>query len=91
MAWPLYAVGVFKGWCLEGWLLFRAGITVNVAIARVGCKSYKGTTMRFFDWHQRPTEWWLDRLGMKSYAALWFAYLKGVVTTLFVLWVFGYW
>ena len=46
--------------------------------------------MRFFDWHQRQTEWWLDRLGMKSYAALWFAYLKGVVTTLFVLWVFGY-
>ena len=46
--------------------------------------------MRFFDWHQRQTEWWLDRLGMKSYAALWFAYLKGVVTTLFVLWVLGY-
>jgi hypothetical protein len=46
--------------------------------------------MRFFDWHQRQTEWWLDRLGMTPYAALWFAYLKGVVTTLFVLWVLGY-
>lgn len=77
-------------WCLERWLLFRAGITVNGAIARVGCKRSKGTTMRFFDWHQRQTEWWLDRLGMTSYAALWFAYLKGVVTTLFVLWVLGY-
>jgi hypothetical protein len=46
--------------------------------------------MKFFDWHQRQTEWWLDRLGMTPYAALWFAYVKGAVTTLLVLWLLGY-
>ena len=46
--------------------------------------------MKFFDWHQRQTEWWLDRLGMTPYTALWFAYAKGAVTTLLVLWLLGY-
>ena len=46
--------------------------------------------MKFFHWHQRQTEWWLDRFGMTPYAALWFAYVKGVVTTLLVLWALGY-
>ncbi len=46
--------------------------------------------MRFFDWHQRQTEWWLDRFGMTPYTALWFAYIKGVITTLLMLWALGY-
>ena len=46
--------------------------------------------MKLFDWHQRQTEWWLDRLGMTPYDALWFAYVKGALTTLFVLWALGY-
>lgn len=46
--------------------------------------------MGFFTWHQRQTEWWLTRLGMNPYAALWFAYLKGIVTTLLMLWFLGY-
>ena len=46
--------------------------------------------MRFFDWHQKRTEWWLDQLGMTPYAALWFASVKGAVTTLLVLWLLGF-
>lgn len=46
--------------------------------------------MDFFGWHKRQTDWWLAKLGMSDYAALWFAYIKGVLTTLIVLWLLGY-
>ena len=60
------------------------------AIAYVGPAGLREITMKFFEWHQRQTEWWLDRFGMTPYAALWFAYVKGAVTTLLVLWLLGY-
>lgn len=44
---------------------------------------------RFLRWHRRQTEWWLARLGLSYYAALWVAYLKGVVTALVALWLLG--
>lgn len=62
----------------------------GLALAYPRRLGFRGITMKFFDWHQRQTEWWLDRFGMTPYAALWFAYVKGVVTTLLVLWVLGY-
>ena len=60
------------------------------AIANAGPSGLRGITKRFFDWHQRQTEWWLDRLRMTPYAALWFAYVKAAVTTLLVLWLLDY-
>lgn len=38
--------------------------------------------VKFFRWHKRQTDGWLKKLGMSCYAALWFAYLKGIVTAL---------
>lgn len=46
--------------------------------------------MKFFSWHKRQTDWWLQKLGMSDYAALWFAYFKGAFTAVFVLWLLGY-
>ena len=46
--------------------------------------------MKFFSWHKRQTDWWLQKLGMSDYVALWFAYIKGAVTAVFVLWLMGY-
>ena len=46
--------------------------------------------MNFFRWHKRQTECWLEKFGMSDYVALWFAYIKGVVTTLIVLRLMGY-
>ena len=46
--------------------------------------------MNFFAWHKRQTDWWLQKLGMSDYVALWFAYIKGAFTVVFVLWLLGY-
>ena len=46
--------------------------------------------MNFFSWHKRLTTWWLQKLGMTDYAALWLAYIKGAVTATLVLWLLGY-
>ena len=46
--------------------------------------------VKFFLWHKRQTDWWLKKMGMSYYAALWFAYLKGIVTALIAVWLLGY-
>jgi hypothetical protein len=46
--------------------------------------------VEFFQWHKRQTDGWLKRLGMSYYAALWYAYLKGIVTALIAVWLMGY-
>ena len=61
-----------------------------MAVAYAKHSALMEIAMKFFEWHQTQTEWWLNRLGMTPYAALWFAYLKGVVTTIVVLWALGY-
>jgi H+/Cl- antiporter ClcA len=42
--------------------------------------------MTFFDWHQRQTEQWMERLHMSLYQALWFAWFKGAVLGAAVCW-----
>ena len=46
--------------------------------------------MNFFSWHKRQTDWWLQKLGMSDYAALWFAYFKGAFTAVFFILHKGY-
>jgi len=52
--------------------------------------SLRGVAVNFFDWHKRQTDWWLQKLGISDYAALWVAYIKGAVTAVVVLWLLGY-
>ena len=46
--------------------------------------------VKVFRWHERQTDRWLKKLGMSYYAALWYAYLKGIVTSLIGVWLVGY-
>ena len=49
-----------------------------------------GGGVKFFRWHKRQTDGWLKKFGMSYYAALWYAYLKGIVTALIAVWLLGY-
>ncbi len=46
------------------------------------------TLTRLFNWHEDLTYKWVERLQITEYQAMWIAYFKGLITMLFLIWIF---
>ena len=37
---------------------------------------------KVFKWHERTTEYWVNKFGLSQYQSLWLAWFKGIFTVL---------
>lgn len=42
---------------------------------------------KFFKWHEKNVEWWMNQFDMSYYGVMWFAFFEGLIIGLLLMWI----
>ena len=43
---------------------------------------------KFFKWHEKNIDWWMNQLDINYYGVMWIAFFEGLILGLLLMWLF---